>query len=72
MSDIRSPRHLYPFSDAMIFGFGVLRLSPECFWSMTPREFRAAARPYLPDATDRRMTQADLSQLMTSFPDYHK
>lgn len=30
----------------MAFGFGVLRLSPAAFWSMTPRELAAAANSY--------------------------
>lgn len=32
----------FPWKDAMRFGFGVLRLSPSAFWSMTPRELGAA------------------------------
>jgi uncharacterized phage protein (TIGR02216 family) len=28
----------------MAFGFGVLRLAPDAFWAMSPRELAAAAR----------------------------
>lgn len=37
----------FPWKQAMGFGFGVLRLAPEQFWRMTPRELAYAieARP---------------------------
>ena len=34
----------FPWAHAMGFGFGVLRLSPDAFWRMTPRELAAAMR----------------------------
>jgi uncharacterized phage protein (TIGR02216 family) len=51
----------------MAFGLGVLRLSPEHFWSMTPREFAAAQY----GATGRTggSVRPDLAALMRLFPD---
>jgi len=52
----------------MRFGFGVLRLSPEAFWRMTPRELHCALcavygeRPGAP-------TRDRLGALMRAFPD---
>lgn len=52
----------------MAIGFGVLRLSPRAFWSMTPRELASAlggtgARP------GAAPTRGVLDGLMTAFPD---
>lgn len=32
----------FPWREAMQFGFGVLRLPPQHFWGLTPRELAAA------------------------------
>ncbi|MCB1491907.1 MAG: phage tail assembly chaperone [Rhodobiaceae bacterium] len=60
---------LYPFAEAMALGLGVLRLSPEAFWAMTPRELEAA----LGGATGRAFravpSRQDLDALMQRFPD---
>jgi uncharacterized phage protein (TIGR02216 family) len=57
----------FPWAEAMQFGFGVLRLSPEAFWRMTPRELaqaivavRGAASP---------IDRGGLDVLMQLFPD---
>ena len=52
----------------MAAGFGLLRLSPDAFWAMTPREFAAALRPY---ATGGAMApdRAALTRMMALFPD---
>jgi uncharacterized phage protein (TIGR02216 family) len=60
----------FPWNEAMAFGLGVLRLAPEQFWSMTPRELERAAsgvfgRPSAPSPLARR----ELSDLMRRFPD---
>lgn len=34
----------FPWGEAMAFGLGTLRLSPDAFWRMTPRELAAAIR----------------------------
>ncbi|MBB5703706.1 putative phage protein (TIGR02216 family) [Ochrobactrum daejeonense] len=48
-------------------GFGLLRLSPQVFWSMTPRELSAALGPVVPvfNAPSRQSLEA----LMRAFPD---
>lgn len=52
----------------MSFGLGTLRLSPQAFWSLTPREIAAAARAFGP-ATAPPMTPEDLTALRTQHPD---
>lgn len=49
-------------------GFGLLRLAPDAFWRMTPRELAAAVSALLPPALDR-LSRPDLSALMKRFPD---
>lgn len=58
----------FPWERALAIGLGVLRLSPEEFWKMTPREFAAALRglygePAMP------LDRAALDALMLRFPD---
>lgn len=48
----------------MAFGFGELRLAPEAFWAMTPRELAAAA-----DRTGRTRVAPPSHALMTRYPD---
>jgi uncharacterized phage protein (TIGR02216 family) len=36
----------FPWDQALAFGFGVLRLSSNEFWAMTPRELAAAIRGF--------------------------
>ncbi len=56
----------FPWDEAMAVGFGVLRLSSESFWKMTPRELASVI-------SSRRGTgapsAAELSGLMRRFPD---
>jgi uncharacterized phage protein (TIGR02216 family) len=51
----------------MAFGLGRLRLSPDAFWAMTPRELAAAAQPFAagPAPPDRDR----LACLLASYPD---
>ncbi len=55
----------FPWGEVMALGLGDLRLSPDAFWAMTPRELFAAAGV--------RMTQPmgrdALNALMARFPD---
>jgi uncharacterized phage protein (TIGR02216 family) len=51
----------------MVFGLGRLRLSPEAFWAMTPRELAAAMKPWQPAAPP--MQRGALADLMREFPD---
>lgn len=58
----------FPWREAIGFGLGVLRLSPDAFWNMTPRELAfaiAAVRSAQPHAPER----ATLDQLMRQYPD---
>ncbi|WP_137151381.1 rcc01693 family protein [Devosia sp. FKR38] len=58
----------FPWSDAMRFGLGVLRLPPEQFWRMTPREL-AAAWGALMGVRAGPLERRDLDGLMERFPD---
>ncbi|WP_247874493.1 rcc01693 family protein [Brucella sp. 10RB9213] len=62
-----SPVRPFPWDEAMYAGFGLLRLTPQAFWSMTPRELSAAINPLAPvlDAPSRQTLDA----LMLAFPD---
>ena len=51
----------------MAAGFGLLRLSPDAFWAMTPREIERAMS-VLPRASDAP-AKSHLEALMTIFPD---
>ncbi len=52
----------------MAAGFGLLRLSPKNFWSMTPREFERAMSVLRP-ARSPAPARAELTRLMNEFPD---
>ena len=57
----------FPWKQAIGIGLGVLRLPPQQFWSMTPRELACAI-----DAIAGRAPLLDrgtLVQLMTRYPD---
>jgi uncharacterized phage protein (TIGR02216 family) len=61
----------FPWREAIGFGLGVLRLSPDAFWRMTPRELAhaiVAVRGHVPVPIDR----AGLDDLMRRFPDKTK
>lgn len=55
----------------MAMGLGILRLDSRAFWSLTPREFAAAARAVIgPSASHAgRPRRSDLDSLMAQFPD---
>ncbi|WP_441229266.1 rcc01693 family protein [Tardiphaga sp. 215_C5_N2_1] len=58
----------FPWAEAMQFGFGVLRLSPDAFWRMTPREL-AHAIAAVRGPVSMPMDRGALDALMTQFPD---
>ena len=58
----------FPFSNAMQFGLGVLRLAPTDFWAMTPRELSAAYQAFQP-LTPIPIDQNEMHDLMQRFPD---
>jgi uncharacterized phage protein (TIGR02216 family) len=58
----------FPWDEAIGFGLGVLRLPPEQFWKMTPRELAHAIRA----VTGRNgppLARMTFDQLMRRFPD---
>ncbi len=58
----------FPWQQAMGFGFGVLRLSSDAFWRMTPRELAQAVRAIRgPAATP--LARDELDDLLARFPD---
>ncbi|HHG90659.1 MAG TPA: phage tail assembly chaperone [Devosia sp.] len=63
----------FPWAEAMAFGLGVLRLAPEQFWAMTPRELQAAFSA-INEGAERLQPPAreDLNRLMQEFPDEDK
>jgi uncharacterized phage protein (TIGR02216 family) len=57
----------FPWKQVIGFGLGVLRLSPEQFWRMTPRELS-----YAIEALTGRTASLDrggLAELMKRYPD---
>ncbi|WP_374252261.1 rcc01693 family protein [Xanthobacter sp.] len=62
------PARAFPWALAMGAGFGLLRLAPDAFWRMTPRELAAALSALLPAAPDA-IDRAGLAALMARFPD---
>jgi uncharacterized phage protein (TIGR02216 family) len=57
----------FPWKPAIGIGLGVLHLSPQQFWSMTPRELACAIEAVTgrPPTLDR----STFAQLMTRYPD---
>lgn len=49
-------------------GFGLLRLAPDAFWRMTPRELAAALSALLPQPSEG-IGRTGLFALMARFPD---
>jgi uncharacterized phage protein (TIGR02216 family) len=58
----------FPWDEAIGLGLGVLRLSPESFWRMTPRELAHALRARGLGAV-APLTRAALADLMRRYPD---
>ena len=52
----------------MAFGLGMLRLTPDAFWRMTPREL-AAAMDAVFGAPDAPLDRAGFDSLRERFPD---
>ncbi|MGA7972553.1 MAG: rcc01693 family protein [Pseudolabrys sp.] len=57
----------FPWQQAIGFGLGVLRLSPEAFWRMTPRELAYAIEAVTGHTSP--LDRESLAQLMKSYPD---
>lgn len=58
----------FPWQEAIGFGLGVLRLPPEHFWRMTPREL-AYAVAAVRGPNHEPINRAGLAALMQMFPD---
>lgn len=58
----------FPWKDAMGFGLGVLRLPPDQFWRMTPRELASAWGAVMGERAGP-LDRPGLEQLMERFPD---
>ena len=58
----------FPWKQAMGFGLGVLRLSPEAFWRTTPRELAAAMETVL-GPRQAALDRASFAALSARFPD---
>jgi uncharacterized phage protein (TIGR02216 family) len=62
----------FPWRRAMAVGFGALRLSPESFWRMTPRELAAAIEGALGDMSNdasASLARDAFEALRARFPD---
>jgi uncharacterized phage protein (TIGR02216 family) len=58
----------FPWMQATGFGLGILRLAPDAFWRMTPRELAAAMEAVLgPRAMP--LDRASFHALRARFPD---
>lgn len=58
----------FPWSEAIGFGLGILRLPPESFWAMTPRELALAIKS-VTGRNGQPFARDILDDLMTRFPD---
>jgi len=61
----------FPWAEAMQFGFGVLRLSSDAFWRLTPRELAAAIAARRGGGTPP-LDRAAFDALMRQFPDHQE
>ena len=57
----------FPWDAAIGFGLGVLRLPPDAFWKMTPRELALAIE--MVTGRSAPLARRRLDELMTRFPD---
>jgi uncharacterized phage protein (TIGR02216 family) len=62
----------FPWEEAIGFGLGVLRLAPDAFWAMTPRELAAAINAVHGRTGTTPLARGDLDRLMQAFPDSNK
>jgi uncharacterized phage protein (TIGR02216 family) len=58
----------FPWKDAMGFGLGVLRLPPDQFWRMTPRELASAWGAIMGERAGP-LDRPGFERLMERFPD---
>lgn len=58
----------FPWDEAIGFGLGVLKLSPDAFWKMTPRELALAIRA-VTGQSGAPFARESFEDLMKRFPD---
>jgi uncharacterized phage protein (TIGR02216 family) len=58
----------FPWQAAFVFGFAVMRLSPQEFWAMTPRELAAAMRAF-GHGVHAPPGRAEMEKMIQAFPD---
>jgi uncharacterized phage protein (TIGR02216 family) len=61
------PLRPFPWEEAIGFGLCVLKLSPDAFWRMTPRELALAIRATR--GGGEPLTRTTLNELLKRFPD---
>lgn len=61
------PLSPFPWDEAIGFGLGVLKLPPDEFWRMTPRELALAAKAINPNRGG--LDRAAFAQLIERYPD---
>jgi uncharacterized phage protein (TIGR02216 family) len=59
----------FPWTEAMRFGFGVMKLSSRDFWGLTPRELAAAFEAQSGRTRGVAPGRDALGRLMAAFPD---
>ena len=59
----------FPWDEAMRFGLGVLRLPPQHFWGLTPRELAAAFEALSGRTRGLAPSRDSLAALMEKHPD---
>ena len=57
----------FPWKEAIGFGLGVLKLSPDAFWRMTPRELAYAIEAV--SGQRAPLDRASFDELMKRYPD---
>ncbi len=65
----QSPFRAFSWREAMGFAFVELKLSPQAFWQMTPREFQAALDWYRGTQTLPATTRDSFEALQKRYPD---
>jgi len=58
----------FPWEAAMRFGFGVMHLSSDAFWRLTPRELAAAFKAVAGEQV-QAPARGELATMMERFPD---